>query len=85
MSYKFVSIEYATTEEATAVAAQLNATGRGSSVRARTEGQILQVVSADASVAHVYSVLVKVGTKISSFFRRSPDPRQTTVKGLRTF
>jgi hypothetical protein len=83
MSYKFVSIEYATTEEAAAVAAQLNATGRGGSVRVRTEGRILQVLSADASIADVYSILVKVGTRIVDLFRRSPDARQTTANGLR--
>lgn len=72
MSYKFVSIEYATKEEAAAVAAQLNATGSGGSVRARTEGRKLEVVSATASVADIYSLLVKVGSKIVEFFKRSP-------------
>ena len=81
MSYKFVSIEYATTEEAAAVAARLNATGRGDSVRVRTEGRIVEVVPANALLGDLFSLFSQVSAGIAGFFRHSPDTRNTAPTG----
>ncbi len=84
MSYKLVSIEYTTTEEAAAVAAQLNAACRGGSVRVRTEGRTLEVLSANASVADVFGMFVKFGMRIVGFSRHWSDTGHATDRGLPT-
>ena len=68
MSHKLVSIEYATTEEAAAVAAQLNAYGRRGAVWVRSEGGILDVYSANASIKDLFSLCAKASTGIVDFF-----------------
>ena len=81
MSYKFVSIEYATTEEAAEVAARLNATGRGDSVRVRTEGRIVEVVPANALLGDLFNLFSHVSAGIAGFFGHSPDTRNTAPTG----
>lgn len=84
MSHKLVSIEYATTEEAAAVAAQLNAYGRRGAVRVHSEGGTLEVYSANASIKDLFSLCVKVSTGIADLFRRSSDTFGDTLNKLRT-
>lgn len=84
MSRKLVSIEYATTEEAAAVAAQLSAYGHRGAVRVRSEGGRLEVYSANASIKDLFRLCVKVSNGIVDFFRRSSDTCGDTLNKLRT-
>lgn len=84
MSHKLVSIEYETTEEASAVAAQLNAYGHRGAVRVRSEARTLEVYSANASIKDLFSLCVKVSTGIVDFFRHLLETCGDTVNKLRT-
>lgn len=84
MSHKLVSIEYATTEEASAVAAQLKAYGHRRAIRVHSEGAVLEIYSDKASIKDLFSLCVKVSTGIVDFFRHSSDKCGDTLNKLRT-
>lgn len=84
MSHKLVSIEYATTEEAAAVAAKLNAYGLIGAVRVHSERGTLEIYSANASIKDLFSLCVKVSTGVVNFFKRSSDADVDTLNKLRT-
>ncbi len=78
MSYKFVSIEYDSTEQALTVAAKLNAVQSGGAVRVLTKGRTLEVVPANVFLADIFTLFSKIRAGIVEFLRYSPGAREET-------